>query len=147
MAEMAAYAERPDSVGEWEDLLVRLEIVPRVARNAVEDVRDVAAALRALSEAIEREREVGRLLEEAAGIGGGGSGGAVQEPDDPLGLVRRFAGLRARTFAMVQRRGLEVWDWRVDGDGTVFQLLSWLAGHDGDLMARLRAAGATPTGA
>lgn len=145
--ELARYAERPGSVGEWEDLLVRLEIVPRVARNAVEDVRDADAARRVLDEAVDREREAGRLLEAAAGIGGGEGGAAAPEDDDPLGRVRRFAGLRARTFAMVQRRGLEVWDWRVEGDGTVYQLLRWLAEQDADLLARLRAATAAPTGA
>lgn len=146
-SELGRYAERPDSVGEWEDLLVRLEIVPRVARNAVEDVRDAAAARQVLNEAVEREREAGRLLEAAAGIERGAPGEEMQEDDDPLGRVRRFAGLRARTFAMVQRRGLDVWDWRVEGDGTVYQLLRWLAEHDASLLTRLRAATAAPGGA
>ena len=82
-----------------------------------------------------------------AGIERGAPGEEMQEDDDPLGRVRRFAGLRARTFAMVQRRGLDVWDWRVEGDGTVYQLLRWLAEHDASLLTRLRAATAAPGGA
>ena len=144
IGELAVHPLRPESEVEWEDLLLRLEIAPRVARNAVEELADVGAASRALVEAVAREREVGRLLEAAAGLPSGGGAGEGGETAAPLDLVHRFASLRARTFAMVQRRGLEVWDWRVrtatgDAEGSVHQLLRWLVDQDGELLARLRA--------
>lgn len=144
MEGVVGYPERPESEVEWEDLLLRLEIAPRVARNEVEDPGDAGLAAQALAEAVLREAEVGRLLEAAAGLPGGGGAG-MGESGDAVALVHRFASLRARTFAMVQRRGLEVWEWRVRseaGEGSVHQILRWLVDQDGELLARLRASGA-----
>lgn len=143
--EIAVLPARPGSVAEWEDLLVRLEIAPRAARLSIEELEDAESAARALETATLREAGIGRLLEIAA---------RLPEParrlDDrdaptrePAALSLRFASLRARTFALVQRRGLEVWDWEVPLDDgvsvTVFQLLQWLAGRDARLLAELRA--------
>lgn len=144
MEGVVGYPERPESEVEWEDLLLRLEIAPRVARNEVEDPGDAGLAAQALAEAVLREAEVGRLLEAAAGLPAGGGAG-MGESDDAVALVHRFASLRARTFAMVQRRGLEVWEWRVRseaGEASVHQILRWLVDQDGELLARLRASGA-----
>lgn len=142
--EMVRLPGRPDSVADWEDLLVRLEIVPRVVRHALDEVVDATAAAGVLAEATEREARVGELLEAASRIGEPSrSAQARGRPgDDATALALRFASLRARTFAMVQRRGLEVWEWGAQlprGERvTVHQLLLWLAREDGRLLARLR---------
>ncbi|HEX6925643.1 MAG TPA: hypothetical protein VF167_09435 [Longimicrobiaceae bacterium] len=134
---------RPDSVAEWEDLLVRLEIAPRAVRVTLEEVEDRTSAARALRSATYREAEVGRLLEVAADLprSVGREAGVLAE-DGLSDLSIRFASLRARTFAMVQRRGLEVWEWRAPLPSgfpvTVHQLLLWLAKQDAALLAELR---------
>ena len=150
--EIGALPRAPGSVGEWEDLLVRLEIVPRVARNAVEDADadadDGETAVKALRAAIAREAAVGAWLEGPAGVEEPGrratSYAAGDARADELSL--RFASLRARTFAMVQRRGLEVWEWAAPvgaaagAEVTAHQLLLWLARRDAELLADLRGA-------
>lgn len=151
MTEVLTLPLRPESEVEWEDLLLRLEIVPRVARNEVDEAADAGRAVALLREAIERETRVARWLEQAAGMDP--SNATVGEVtamtlEDPVALVHRFASLRARTFAMVQRRGLEVWAWSAPLDGgespSAHQLLRWLANRDGDLLAQLRQAAARP---
>lgn len=155
--EIAALPAVPASVGEWEDLLVRLEIVPRVVRNSIEEVTDVATAAAALAAAVTRERSVGAWLEAAAGIAlesrRHGDEASAAATTDLYHLALRFASLRARTFAMVQRRGLEVWGWEhplhdpsagaeatARGSATAHQLLLALARSDGALLAALREA-------
>jgi predicted aminopeptidase len=132
---------RPESVAEWEDLLVRLEIVPRVVRNEVEDAASGEEGRLALMSAVRREAAVGLALEAAAGLEAS-TGSGVEEEAEAEALALRFASLRARTFAMVQRRGLEVWDWTAPleegGSATVHQLLLWLAARDAELLASLR---------
>jgi hypothetical protein len=59
---------RPGSGGEWEVLLVGLEIVLRVARNTVDDSAGGEDAVRLLRAATEREAQVGRWLEAASGL-------------------------------------------------------------------------------
>lgn len=148
--DVTASPRAPGSVGEWEDLLVRLEIAPRVARNAVEEIDDGEAAAAALRAAVAREAVVGRWLEQASGIDDGSRGvaergGGADSPDE---LSLRFGSLRARTFAMVQRRGLEVWEWEGPWPEdpphgkpvTAHQLLLWLARRDAELLASLRQA-------
>ena len=136
---------RPESVMDWEDLLLRLEIVPRVVRNTVDDLVDDSLGVRLLDEAARRERRVGDWLERASGLQRDSpSSESVEEPVNPADLAMRFAGLRARTFAMVQRRGLEVWEWFAPLEGTesvtAHQLLQWLVYSDGRLLAELREA-------
>lgn len=156
----AAFPARPGDVGEWEELLVRFELAPRAVRFALDpapaglDTPDpalagVAAELHALAE---REAEAWgwmQALREAAPLGGweeagevpadGARGGSVPLRDD----LQRFSSLRARNFAWVQRRGLEVWEWQAAhprfGEVTAFQLISWLVRHDGQRLARVRA--------
>ena len=143
--EMEGLPPRPESVGTWEDLLVRLEIVPRVVRNAVDDRAAGDDAERLLRAATEREAEVGRWLEAAAGVDEPGRRPFESGLDSGAAdLALRFASLRARTFAMVQRRGLEVWQWSAPlgggGSVTVHQVLIWLSARDADLLSGLRAA-------
>lgn len=141
--ETAGLPPRPESVGEWEDLLVRLEIVPRVVRNTVDDSAAGEDAVRLLRAATEREAEVGKWLEAASGLAEPGR--SRSDPGaDAADLALRFASLRARTFAMVQRRGLEVWQWSAplaDGESaTVYQVLLRLSTRDAELLSGLRAA-------
>ena len=143
--ETAGLPPRPESVAEWEDLLVRLEIVPRVVRNTVDESAAGEGALRLLRIATEREAAVGRWLEAASGVDEPGrppfDPGSGADPGD---LALRFASLRARTFAMVQRRGLEVWEWSAPvgggGSATVHRVLLWLSARDAELLSGLRAA-------
>jgi hypothetical protein len=54
----------------------------------------------------------------------------------------RFVRLRARNFAMVQRRGIDIWEWEATTDGrnraSVFQVLSLLAREDVSALAAIR---------
>jgi hypothetical protein len=144
--EIAPLPRRPESVAEWEELLVRLEVVPRVVRNTVEEVTDDRSAAAALADAARREGEVGLWLEVASGVreDGDGSATAVEVEGGATDLAHRFASLRARTFAMLQRRGLEVWEWEAPLAGsaavTTHQLLLWLVRRDAQLLAQLRQA-------
>jgi len=142
---------RPPSEVEWEDLLLRLELMTRALRNTVED-RDLAAALPLLREMLTREARVGGWLERHA-VGETGVVGTENAANswnettwrDPAAAVERVVSLRLRNFAMVQRRGLGVWDWRSDfeGEGPVsaYQLLFWLMSQDVRSLAQLRATG------
>ena len=146
--ELARFALRPPSEVEWEDLLIRLEIVPRVVRNALEEADAADPRLvELLGTLVEREARVGQWLEGIAAAAVGANSAtqtAESTPEDADWLSRRFASLRARTFVMVQRRGLEVWGWagEVGGDqsATVHQVLSWLAERDGIALLDLRRA-------
>ncbi len=149
----------PPSVAEWEDLLLRMEIMQRVLRNTLEAVPagDAGAAeeVRAL---VERESEVGGWLEAVSGgIGSAVAGRAADaaaghsESGDFGVLAEQFVSLRARNFAMLQRRGLEVWRWTAElsghGEVSAFQVVSWLVANDVRSLAALRERSGTGTGA
>lgn len=150
--ELAGLPGRPPSVAEWEDLLVRFEIMPRALRAALDAPaarpERVAAPLREL---LSREREVGRWLETAAGWTPSepSTPGSADAQLDARELADRFAAVRARNFAMLQRRGVDVWEWsgltRDGAPATVFQLLSWMLRADALALAALREPGATLT--
>jgi hypothetical protein len=145
-ADPRALPAEPPSEVEWEELLLRIEIGPRALRLAVEDAGEGPDALRPLRAAVLEEALLNGMLE-AMAAGGGAPAEATIEAleDDAAGLARRFASLRARTFAMVQRRGLGVWGWRLAGgpwDGaTAHQLLQAAAARDGRVLAAVREAG------
>jgi hypothetical protein len=138
---------RPPSEVEWEDLLVRAEIAPRALRVAVEDAPDghpgvvdalsravrAEMGLQAMLEAIVDGRELPERMDDA--------GPAL---DDAQGLVAEYARLRMRSFVMVQRRGLNVWDWTVRGGpypgATAYQLFQDAARRDGLLLDAVRRA-------
>jgi hypothetical protein len=111
---------------EWEELLVRYELTPRALRAALEDGEmdgdtgeRVGALLRALVVNELRATELFAAMRDARPV--------LQEPRtevmaaDPRAAYERFATLRGRNFAAVQRRGLEVWRWSAEapGEGTV----------------------------
>ncbi|HET6230139.1 MAG TPA: hypothetical protein VFE05_08720 [Longimicrobiaceae bacterium] len=150
-AVVEAVPERPADIAEWEDLLVRLEIAPRALRVAVDDApADSPEVLRVVTEAAVREQA---NLDALVGLKSGevaapNASAAAPEWDgrrDAEAMVHVFAQLRNRLFAQVQRRGLEVWDWRaVDADGSVrttFRLLVDVARGDGAALEAVRAAG------
>lgn len=142
--DLTTLAPRPASIAEWEDLLVRMEIMPRAVSGTL-DAESGPATPEILQAMVEREGTVARWLEiVAAGLPepskppGSPAGGS-----DPRDLAERFASLRSRNFAMLQRRGLEVWEWSgvVDGGrtATVHQVLGWLLASDASALAALRA--------
>ena len=137
---------RPPSEVEWEDLLVRVEIAPRALRVAVEDAPaghpGVVEALRTgvlaemvLQDMVEAMVE-GREARDGPGV--------EAMEDDAQALVVRYARLRTRSFVMVQRRGINVWDWTVRGGpypgATAYQLFQGAARMDGVLLDAVRRA-------
>lgn len=138
---------RPPSEVEWEDLLVRVEIAPRALRVAVEDApAGDPAVLHALGVGVTGEMALQRMLE--AMVDGrelpAEFGSGAEAMGDAQALVAEYQRLRFRSFVMVQRRGLNVWDWTVRGgpyDGaTAYQLFSAAAQTDGALLAAVRGA-------
>jgi hypothetical protein len=128
--QLSKYDAHPTSVAEWEDLLVRVEIMPRALRANLDEVGIPGATReRVLRDMVERETAAGAWLERAvtgeAGREAGGPGEAHARGED---LRERFARVRARTFAMVQRRGVQIWGWTAETrDGyrpTVHQVLA-----------------------
>ena len=137
---------RPPSEVEWEDLLVRLEIMPRALRVAIEDapaghsgvvdaLRTGVAAEAALQQMLEAMVD-GRELPADSGFGVEGMRGDAQA------LLAEYARLRTRSFVMVQRRGLNVWDWTVRGGAcpgaTAYQLFQAAAVRDGEILSAVR---------
>lgn len=145
----AAFPARPASVGEWEELLVRLEIAPRAIRNALEELPEGSPAPgEALLGLLSMEAMAGEWLRAVQqGLPGVPEHAisAVWPADeaDPAGAVlREFTQRRARNFAAVQRRGLGVWDWALDdpayGRVAAYQLLAALARSDARILAAIR---------
>jgi hypothetical protein len=145
------FPARPPSEVEWEDLLVRVEIAPRALRVAVEDApRDHPEVVGVLRRGVQGEMALQATLEAIVdGREAGDAPGGDDLPSDPEALLSEYIRLRMRSFVMVQRRGLNVWDWTVRGgpyDGaTAYQLFQAAAHMDGHLLAALR--GAARTGA
>jgi hypothetical protein len=143
---------RPPSEVEWEDLLVRLEIMPRALRVAIEDApAGHPGVVQALRTGVAAEAALQRMLE-AMVDGCEVSDGGVEGMDgDAAGLLAEYARLRTRSFVMVQRRGLNVWDWQVRGGpcrgATAYQLFQAAAQMDGMLLAAVRGAGRERAGA
>jgi hypothetical protein len=132
----------PPSEVEWEDLLLRLELMPRALRVVLEDLDPRLEEIRIeLEELAEREAVAARCLERAAGL-------PEPEPQEVQTIagsrdgVDRFVRLRTRNFALVQRRGVDVWEWEAPVGGgrvaTVYQILTFLARGDVDALASIR---------
>jgi hypothetical protein len=144
-----SYPPVPASEVEWEELLVRYELGPRALRVALESLDGDAAApeivgdlLRAL---VLHEGQAAALL--AAMRDGrpvSTEPRVVMLSADPQAIYQRYAELRGRNFAAVQRRGLEVWRWQADaphaGPVTVHQLIAASTAFDGETLAGVRQA-------
>jgi hypothetical protein len=134
----------PSSEVEWEELLVRLEIMPRALRFVLDGVESSRDAAVILDELVAREERAGMLLERAAGSSGQVvSRGAAEGADAALASrVECFIRQRSRNFAIVQRRGVDVWGWSMTSPGgteiSAFQLLAFLARGDVTTLAALR---------
>ena len=146
----SAFPPRPASVGDWEEMLVRLELAPRAFRNQLEEVDPADAILqRAMGNRVAREVDAGEWLRAmASGAELRIAPDAEQRDVDRSGtseqLRARFASLRARNFGWVQRRGLEVWEWSSDhtwyGRITANQLLCAMLRDDAEALAAIRSA-------
>lgn len=140
---------RPPSVAEWEDLLVKLEIGPRALRAALDDapaadpeIRERVTRAAAWESVFQKTMEAlrgGTPLEAAYPLA------PPVRPDgrtDTGAMAEVFTSLRMRTFAMAQRRGVDVWEWESERpDGTrvsAYQLLTRMVRSDARLLADLR---------
>lgn len=143
------FPERPPSEAEWEDLLVRFELGPRALRDAIADARWTVGeeelleplAMLLAHEALTTEALV--AMREGRTLPGDGAGVEGLVAMDTPARVEEFAAMRSRNFAAVQRRGIEVWDWRTEIAGhpvTAFQLLQAGVALDGAVLAAIRAA-------
>lgn len=141
----AAIAVRPPSVAEWEDLLVRLEIAPRALRVTLEEApADDPEVLALMERAVSREAVSQRLVESLR-LGetlDPSAGPAPRSGAEVRALLETFTSLRMRTFAMAQRRGVDVWEWEAGHpDGyrvSVYQLFTGMVMEDARLLASLR---------
>jgi hypothetical protein len=135
---------RPVSEVEWEEVLLRLELMPRALKLVLEEVRTDAESVRGeLRRMVEREESAREFLESAAGLLPTSRPTIAQPSRNQEDAVDRIVRLRNRNFALVQRRGIEVWDWAAPdrGDepgGTMYQLLAYLTASDGATLAALR---------
>lgn len=135
----AGLPPHPPSVAEWEDLLLRMEIMPRVVRVTLEEVPSGAVVLATLREMVERDALLGGWLHRASGLPDEAPPAAAS--GDARALAERFASLRARNFAMLQRRGLEVWEWVAEHQGapvTAYQMVTALVRSDAAALEALR---------
>jgi len=137
----------PPSEVEWEELLVRYEIAPRALRAALDDGEAAAAErvgdlLRAL---VVNELLVSVLFSAMRDGRAVGTEPRIEMMSaEPRAAYERFAALRGRNFAAVQRRGLEVWDWRAEAPGigpvTAHQLILASTALDAETLAGVREA-------
>lgn len=132
-------ARRPAHVAEWEDLLIRFEVAPQALRHTLDgaDLRGfsgttAAAVAQALATLVDAEAILaGRLWAMRTGEAppvAAWPADAAAAAATPADLLDGFARLRMRNFVMVQRRGLDVWDWAWSGPDvatvSAFQLLA-----------------------
>jgi len=144
-----SYPAAPPSEVEWEDLLVRYELGPRALRIAIEDAEGEAAAAETVGDLV-RVLTVHELR--AAALFAAMRDGRPVDTQPrvemlsptPRAAYERYAGLRARNFATVQRRGIEVWEWRTEaphaGPVTAHQLILASTALDGETLAGVRLA-------
>ena len=151
----AGFPAAPPGIAEWEELLIRFELGPRIAATALEEIpaerwRDVGHAgawsprehLAHLA-ASEAELEAGlRALQSGESLR---SHAAEQQVGlEPRVYLDEYTRLRSRNFGAVQRRGVDVWAWAAPhpewGTVTIYQLLSAAVRHDGHHIRRIREA-------
>ncbi len=146
------YPQRPPHIADWEELLLRYELTPRAMSNALElspgdgSPNDLIAEY--LGRIVAAERAA---LDWFAALRDGDEITAQWQPAKETGvadtLLAEFASLRARNFAGLQRRGIEVWDWAAKhsayGEVTAFQFLSAIIARDAREMQAIRDAART----
>lgn len=144
---LSRHPPRPVSEVEWEDLLLRIEVMPRALRFALEEMgRDSSRVAEVLRDLAENEDRARRFLEAALGLEAN-SVPTADEATQPIALkadaMDRFMRLRVRNFAMAQRRGIAIWELSVPVESgeraTVHQLFAYLAETDARALKALRA--------
>ena len=145
----------PPAVAEWEELLVRFELGPRIALTAFEEIPthrwsesvspDGWSPREHLAHLAVCEREVEGALRSLQA--GEPLSGHAPEPSgslEPEASLAEYARLRGRNFGAVQRRGVDVWQWAAThsewGTVTVYQLLSAAVRRDGRHIRAIREA-------
>lgn len=138
----AEYPSIPPHIAEWEEILLRYELTPRAMRGTIEEPGDARTAA-ITARVIAAERTAAQWLsalrtgdditaEWAPSAESGDAGAALDE----------FAALRARNFAGLQRRGIQVWEWKARhphfGEVTAFQFVSACVARDARELAALR---------
>lgn len=145
--------EAPPGIAEWEDLLIRCELGPRIAATALEDIPTekwsmaLAPGLWSPHEHLAHLAASEVTLEDALRRLQNGEplGDCTPNPDttrDTSANLGEYARLRGRNFGAVQRRGVDVWAWAAPhpqwGTVTVYQVLSAAVRHDAHHIRRLR---------
>jgi len=143
------FPERPPSEVEWEELLVKLDIAGRAFRVAVDDAADSPELADLVARAAIAEAWWGQRLDDLrqgepfslkAGFGPWTIDGRPPTTREALDELVRH---RTRNFAKLQRRGLEVWDWRsrlVEGyEITSYQFAQLRAHADAAFLQQVRA--------
>ena len=149
MSLYAIHPEAPPSEVEWEELLVRYELGPRALRVALDDAGADAAEAERVGDLL--RALVLNELQVAALFAAMRDGRPVStEPrmemlaSTPRAAYERYAELRGRNFAALQRRGIEVWAWRAEapagGSVTAHQLVLASTALDGETLAGIRMA-------
>lgn len=144
---VAALTPRPEGLPEWEDLLVRFEIMGRALRVTLEEAgQEPARAAAILRGMVRDEAEFAGWLQRARGYDAETDAAAAANqngaPANPRALADRFTSLRARNFAMLQRRGVDVWEWSGPlGEGevvTAYQMVTARVRGDAAALEALR---------
>jgi hypothetical protein len=148
------YPARPPSEVEWEELLVRYEIAPRAVQVALGDASAVDEHARQrtgdllrglLANELQTAALFAAMREQQPFAEPIGPAQVVLTPASSPALAARFGELRGRNFAAMQRRGLEVWEWRTStrvlGEVTAYQLILRAVELDASTLAALREAG------
>lgn len=150
MSFYAVFAERPPSEVEWEDLLVRYELGPRALAVALDDGEATGEAALRVGDLL--RALVVNELRTAALFAAMRDGRPAEQPPrmemmsgDAKAAFARYEQLRARNFAAVQRRGIDVWTWRAEAPGglgpvTAHQLIQASVALDGETLAGVREA-------
>ena len=142
-----AHPARPASEMEWEDVLVRYEIAPRALRVALGDGDARGPARERLGDLL-RALVFNEMWTALLFAAMRDRAGVSERPrlelmsPDPAALAERFGRLRGRNFAEVQRRGIDVWEWKADaprfGPATAYQVILASLELDGRTLAEVR---------
>jgi hypothetical protein len=141
------FPARPPSEVEWEELLARLDLAPRAFQLASDDVGGNPRVVHVLASAFALENWFAIALKELQAGGmiplGFGFIPAAGGTTAAREVLDGFSALRARNFAALQRRGIDVWEWSAatkeeGGRVTTFQAVSAVVEMDGRHLAVLR---------
>lgn len=138
----AEYPPIPPHIAEWEECLLRYELTPRAMRGTIEEPVDArTASIMARVNAAERAASVW-LSALRTGEDVTAEWAPASASGDAEAALDEFATLRARNFAGLQRRGIQVWEWKAHHpqyfEVTAFQFVSACVARDARELAALR---------